>query len=92
LSRKKDCKVKFISLYFDNRYKYYNQDIIDSMKAGTFKRESVSKSNGGAIKKPTIVRLDPALKKKLKHLGIEYDKSLNTIIEEALAYYLKKYQ
>jgi len=92
LSRKKDCKVKFISLYFDNSCKYSNQDIMDSMKAGTFKRESVPKSNGGTIKKPTIVRLDPALKKKLKHLGIEYDKSLNTIIEEALAYYLKKYQ
>jgi len=65
---------------------------MDSMKVETFKRESVPKSNGGAIKKPTIVRLDPALKKKLKHLGIENDKSLNTIIEEALAYYLKKYQ
>ena len=64
----------------------------DIMKAGVAKRDSVPKGNGGAIKKPTIVRLDPALKKKLKHLGIEYDKSLNTIIEEALTYYLKKYQ
>jgi predicted transcriptional regulator len=62
------------------------------MKAGTAKRNPVPKGDGGAIKKPTIIRLDPALKKKLKHLGIEYDKSLNTIIEEALTYYLKKYQ
>ena len=43
---------------------------MNSMKARTFERESVPKSNGGAIKKPTIVRLDPALKKKLKHLGV----------------------
>jgi len=62
------------------------------MKAGTAKRNPVPKGDDGAIKKPTIIRLDPALKKKLKHLGIEYDKSLNTIIEEALTYYLKKYQ
>jgi predicted transcriptional regulator len=62
------------------------------MKAGTAKRDSVSKGDGETIKKPTIIRLDPALKKKLKHLGIEYDKSLNPIIEEALTYYLKKYQ
>jgi hypothetical protein len=62
------------------------------MKAGTIKGDSVPKGNGGTNKKPTIVRLDPALKKKLKHLGIECDKSLNAIIEEALAYYLKKYQ
>lgn len=62
------------------------------MKAGTVKRNSVPTDNGNSAKKPTIVRLDPALKKKLKHLGIEYDKSLNTIIEEALTYYLKKYQ
>lgn len=56
------------------------------------KGDAVLKGNGNSAKKPTIVRLDPALKKKLKHLGIEYDKSLNTIIEEALTYYLKKYQ
>lgn len=62
------------------------------MKAGAVKGNSVPKGNGNSAKKPTIVRLDPALKKKLKHLGIEYDKSLNTIIEEALTYYLKKYQ
>jgi predicted transcriptional regulator len=62
------------------------------MKAVAVKKNSTPKGNGGAIKKPTIVRLDPALKKKLKHLGIEYDKSLNTIIEEALTYYLKKFQ
>jgi predicted HicB family RNase H-like nuclease len=62
------------------------------MKAGTVKRNSDLKGNGGTTKKPTIVRLDPALKKKLKHLGIEHDKSLNAIIEEALTYYLKKYQ
>jgi hypothetical protein len=92
LSRKKDCKLKFIPLYFDNRYKYSYQDIIDIMKTGIVNKNAVSKGNGGAIKKPTIVRLDPALKKKLKHLGIEYDKSLNTIIEEALTSYLKKYQ
>ncbi len=59
------------------------------MKAGTVKKGSFRENNGGVTKKPTIVRLDPALKKKLKHLGIEYDKSLNTIIEEALLYYLK---
>jgi len=62
------------------------------MKAGASKRNTVPKGNGETIKKPTIIRLDPALKKRLKHLGIEYDKSLNTIIEEALANYLKKYQ
>ncbi len=62
------------------------------MKAGSGKRTVVSKGNGGLVKKPTIVRLDPALKKKLKHLGIESDKSLNTIIEEAINYYLKKHQ
>jgi hypothetical protein len=92
LSRKKDCKLKFIPLYFDNRYKGFYQDIIDSMKAGAVNKNAVSKGNGGSMKKPTIVRLDPDLKKKLKHLGIEYDKSLNSIIEEALTYYLKKYQ
>jgi predicted transcriptional regulator len=62
------------------------------MKAGASKRNPVSKGDGETIKKPTIIRLDPALKKRLKHLGIECDKSLNTIIEEALANYLKKYQ
>lgn len=62
------------------------------MKSSMAKRDAFPKGNGVAVKKPTIVRLDPALKKKLKHLGIEHDKSLNTIIEEALTYYLKKYQ
>ena len=92
MSRKKDCKLKFITLYYCNKHNYLYQDITGIMKSSTVKKGSALKGNGGAIKKPTIVRLDPALKKKLKHLGIEYDKSLNTIIEEALTYYLKKYQ
>ena len=62
------------------------------MKAGASKRNPDPKGDGETIKNPTIVRRDPALKKRLKHLGIECDKSLNTIIEEALTYYLKKYQ
>ncbi len=62
------------------------------MKSNTVKKSFAPRGNGEIIKKPTIIRLDPELKKKLKHLGIEYDKSLNTIIEEALIYYLKKYQ
>ena len=62
------------------------------MKTEVNKRGVAVKGSGTATKKPTIVRLDPTLKKKLKHLGIEHDKSLNTIIEEALTYYLKKHQ
>lgn len=50
------------------------------------------KDDEATIKKPTIVRLDPALKKKLKHLCIEQEKSLNAIIEEALVDYLAKHR
>jgi predicted transcriptional regulator len=56
------------------------------------KKGSISKDGQSASKKPTIVRLDPVLKKKLKHIGIEQDKSLNAIIEEALVDYLRRYE
>jgi hypothetical protein len=62
------------------------------MKPGTSNKGSFSEEKDPAAKKPTIVRLDAALKKKLKHIAIESDKSLNTIIEEALVHYLKQFQ
>jgi hypothetical protein len=42
-------------------------------------------------KKPTIVRLESGVKKRLKHIGIETGKSLNSLIEEAVGDLLKKY-
>jgi predicted HicB family RNase H-like nuclease len=62
------------------------------MKAWTQENASAEGNRPLLDKKPTIVRLNPDLKKKLKHLGIEQDKSLNTLIEEAIEEYLKTHQ
>lgn len=43
-------------------------------------------------KKLTGVRLDPELLKRIKHLAIDREKSLNSIVEEAIEDLLKKYQ
>jgi predicted HicB family RNase H-like nuclease len=62
------------------------------MKALTREINAAEPKRSPLDKKPTIVRLNPDLKKKLKHLGIEQDKSLNTLIEEAIEAYLKAHQ
>jgi predicted HicB family RNase H-like nuclease len=64
------------------------------MKASPDQTVSTAGTEGkpSSDKKPTIVRIDSVLKKKLKHLGIEQDKSLNTLIEEAIAEYLQAHQ
>lgn len=43
-------------------------------------------------KKLTGIRLDPELLKRLKHFAIDRERSLNSLVEEAIEDLLKKYQ
>jgi predicted transcriptional regulator len=43
-------------------------------------------------KKVTGVRLDPELVKRLKYLGVDLDRSLTSLLEEAARDLLKKYE
>jgi hypothetical protein len=55
-------------------------------------RSNVGKERESEGRKTYGLRLDQALVRQVKHLGVDEDKAVNDLVEEALRDLLKKYQ